>query len=138
MVVKSTIRPLGVQKNKTDIAVMPFNYKERMLSQWDVEGSTSEYLVKAFMLEMFPDKKGRNALFSWETLTRNHALTYLTAFHTINTRVNGDAVAMGKPFKDVSDNDIKDRVKRSGMMTPKEIQRRYPPLRKSSRVRSLK
>tara|TARA_B100002003_G_C13794924_1_gene392810 strand:+ start:74 stop:481 length:408 start_codon:yes stop_codon:yes gene_type:complete len=132
MSIKSHIRPNGVQKSKLKVGVMPFNYRDRILSRWQVQSEATEFLMNTFIMEMFPEKKGGRNLFSWEAITRNHAITYLSAFHTLNTLVNKDAVSHNKPFADVTDEDIQDRVERSGVLTPLEIRKRYPLVSKPS------
>jgi hypothetical protein len=134
MAVKSYIKPLGVQRKKTEVRVFPFDYKDRMLSRGLVEGAATSYLVNVFLREMFPEPKGKNSLFSWDDISRTRAVTYLSAFHTLNTVKNKDAVSTNRPFVDISDSDIKARVEKSGIMTPLDIKKRYPalssPLRK--------
>jgi hypothetical protein len=134
MPVKSSIKPMGVQRKKVEVDIYPFDYKERILSQDLVEGAATSYLVNVFLRDMFPEPKGKNALFSWNDLTRNHAITFLSAFHTLNSLSNKDTVVTNQPYVNIGDMDIAKRVERSGIMTPKDIQKRYPvvssPLRK--------
>lgn len=132
MTIKSTIRPMGVQKKKTDVAVMPFDYKDRILSRWQIEPEATEFLVKTFMIEMFPENPGGRNLFSWMDITRNHAITFLSTFNTLNNLNNKDAVSSNKPFMDITDSDIQERVERSGVLTPVEIRKRYPLMSRPS------
>ncbi|OUV22599.1 MAG: hypothetical protein CBC55_03565 [Gammaproteobacteria bacterium TMED95] len=132
MSIKSHIRPSGVQKSKLKVGVMPFDYRDRILSRWQVQSEATEFLMNTFIMEMFPEKKGGRNLFSWESITRNHAITYLSAFHTINSLINKQAVLHSKPFVDVTDEDIQERVERSGVLSPLEIRKRYPLVSKPS------
>jgi hypothetical protein len=124
MNVSILVRPDGVQSTKMDAAPLPFDFERSVLLGGAYLPHGARALCQLFMLDMFPNNKGKN-LFKWESLTPHVAITIAATYHTLNSAVNSGAIRDGVSFLPVNDTDITQKLERTGIMTPKQVETRY-------------
>ncbi len=115
----------GVQRAKVAQKPMPFSFEGSVLNGGALDIGLVNALISLSLNEMFPEKQG--SPFNWSLLKPNEAITYVATHDMINQIMNAGALKKGMPILPVLDNKVLERVKRTGMMTPKDIETKYAP-----------
>lgn len=115
----------GIQKGRLDAPPMPFSFEREVLSGGPLNQALFGFMLNLSFKDMFPDNQG-DSLFKWNALMPHEAITFVSIYHTMNEAVNQNAVKEKRPILPISDRQIKERKEKIGVLSPKEIETRYP------------
>jgi hypothetical protein len=117
----------GVQRGRMDAPPMPFDLKQQVLDGGALDQKILRAFINLSLKDVFPDVgKGSKPLFAWESVYPHEIFTYISMYNTLNSAMNKKAISNGQPLLPVLDEQIIDRVDRVGIMTPREIESKYP------------
>jgi hypothetical protein len=114
----------GVQRAKTDCIPTSFDFAAKIISGGKINTRVSGLIAQLSLMSIFPDDKG--TLFKWDSLRSNDAINYVVAHHAINSSLNANAIMMNKGFSHITDSEIVERTVRYGMLSPNEVESRFP------------
>jgi hypothetical protein len=123
---KLIVRLDGIQHGRLSAPPIPFSFERNVLSGGAYELISSRALHALFIKDMFPEPKGKS-LFSWEDLTPHLAITIAATYHNLNVNLNSNAIKKGVPFKPINDEEISNKLSKTGVMTPNEVAVKYSP-----------
>lgn len=118
------IKTSGIQSSKLKVAPTPFDFERSVLSGGAIEPRIMRALVDLCFSEMFPTPNS-NALFDWKEIMPNHLITYVSMFNILNKSMNDNAISKGRPILPVQDSKLVERVRITGMLSPKEIESKF-------------
>ena len=118
------VKGSGIQKSMLTVPPTPFDFEKNILAGGPLEPSVLNALARLYLVDMFPEKP-QNNLFSWSNVRPHELITFVSVYHSLNQTMNAGAIKKNQPILPITDQKVKERVQRIGMMSPLEIETRY-------------
>lgn len=124
--VKVIVKGTGIQYDLKEVVPESFDFERDVLrgGVWDPQ--SARLLLDLSFREMFPSQEGRN-LFLWDSLRPHVAFSIARSFLQVNRVLNKDAMSNGQ-HRPVTDEMVLDKIKKTGVMSPKEVAADYAPV----------
>lgn len=123
--IKVIVKGTGLQYDLKEVAPESFDFERDVLHGGVWEPAAARLLLDLSFREMFPINEGRN-LFLWDDLRPHVAFSIAKSFLQVNRALNKDAVDTGN-HRPVTDDMILEKIKKNGVMSPKEVETDYAP-----------
>jgi hypothetical protein len=114
----------GVQRGKTEAPPTPFDFKRSILNGGAFDANIARAVIDLSMKDAFPLPSG-DSIFDWDALMPHEAISFVAIYDSLNKTMNKNAIKEGKGFLPVTDAQVKERVDRQGLMSPKEIEKKF-------------
>lgn len=123
--VKFIVKGTGLQFDTQEVAPRHFNFKDDVLRKGIWDRQPAALILNLFIREMYPLKEGEN-LFFWDDLKPHVAFSVVNSAISVNERINSGGIK--EVFKPIPDALVLERLKRDGIMSPKDVEIRFAPV----------
>lgn len=115
------IRLGGAQKSLDHAVPIPFDFERNIIMGGGYDMHVARTLYKLIFERMYPSNPNAPSTFDMASLTPHLAVSVALNYNRINTTLNANAVEKGIGFKSVSDTVVAEKLKVTGIMSPKEV-----------------